>query len=924
MQPLLGQLRGRLLVLGFIVFILVYASGCSGTSSGSSAKNTGPVQFSESSLPNAAVGSAYSTTLMVTGGAAPYSFTVASGALPLGFSLSSSTGVLGGTPIASGQFSFTVQVSDSSAPPQTAKAPFSISVSSGNRLVISTAALPNGTVGSGYSSTLTATGGTAPYSWTVASGSLPAGLSMSKNGAISGTPSSAGQFNFTVQVADSSSPVQKASKTFDLSILSTLAITGTIQANAVNGRPYSSTDQASGGVPAYTWSVSSGVLPPGLNLAATTGTISGTPNQDGTYNFTLKVVDSGSPQQNATQVDTITVATVTQDAWTLQPTQLGWYFVSPNKVVTCKYNAVSKVDDTDLQSAGTDAEVLAKYGGSWNTWAAQQSARLSSLGFTAAGLYSYRYAQKAPANALPFVPTIDTSGYANLDNGSPVGTNYHIKDADRIVNKSGMICGGAIYTSVSIDPYDPGAQNAFNGIMTYFSQQWGLNNAIFVVPDEADHLSLFDQYSYHADGGLVIAANNPMVSTSASGYSYPDHTYFAKEAMRDYLLNEYLCTSPGVPVPTCTGAGTGTGVADPSSGNYVGAGFAATSLTALNGAWGISYTTWNTSDAGGLAGITSGTYASWGTGTGFLDENGAHIISAAQQGNCSGSAGNGPSTVDAWSTKPQIKTDVEAFIAVLAANYASTMQIAWFGACGSNCAPLAVPVYDGPTYVYSAMAPYADLFWTGFGAIQDNLTVGNVVSRVQGIIDNSGGKPVVVADYMRADPDSWSQTSCSGNWGFDCQNTQALRGSTLVSLDQSVLPLKNPNGKFAVVGLEHWSLYDSFAEGKDFGLFTPNDNGYDGSASSTATSSGGCATNTNYAQPAICQDPNGNYEGLAVSSCISAGSKPTWNTNFNGYTHDGSCVWFNEGPYTPNPESTNWGNALGPIAKAFTAGICDR
>src|ERR1700676_434414 len=187
MQPLLGQLRGRLLVLGFIVgfivFILVYASGCSGTSSGSSAKNNGPVQFSESSLPNAAVGSAYSTTLMVTGGAAPYSFTVASGALPLGLSLSSSTGVLGGTPIASGQFSFTVQVSDSSAPPQTAQAPFSISVSSRSGLVISTAVLPNGTVESGYSSTWTATGGTPPYSWTVTSGSLPASLSMSKNGA---------------------------------------------------------------------------------------------------------------------------------------------------------------------------------------------------------------------------------------------------------------------------------------------------------------------------------------------------------------------------------------------------------------------------------------------------------------------------------------------------------------------------------------------------------------------------------------------------------------------------------------------------------------------------------------------------------------------------------------------------------------------
>jgi hypothetical protein len=459
--------------------------------------------------------------------------------------------------------------------------------------------------------------------------------------------------------------------------------------------------------------------------------------------------------------------------------------------------------------------------------------------------------------------------------------------------------------------------------MTYFSHQWGFKHAIIAVPDEADHLALLNQYSYHADGGLVIAANNPMVSTSANGYSYPDHTYFAKEAMRDYLLNEYLCTAPGVPLPTCTGAGTGTGSADPSSGNYVGAGNAATALAVLNGAWGTSYTTWNTSDVGGLAGIISGSYASWGGGTGFLDENGAHIISAAQQGHCSGSGGNGPSSVDDWSTRPQIKTDVEAFIAALAANYASTMQIAWFGACGSTCAPLAIPLYDGPTYVYSAMAPYVDLFWTAFGVIQDNVTVSDVVSLVQGIINNSGGKPVIVGNYMRADPDSWNQTGCGGGWGFDCQSTQPLRGSTLVSLDQFVLPLKNPEGKFAVVGLEHWALYDSHAEDKDFGLFTPNDNGYDGSAASTATSSGSCATNTNYTQPAICQDPNGNYEGLGVASCVSGGSPPTWNNNFDGYTQDGGCLWFNEGPYTPNPESANWGNALWPIANAFTAGICD-
>ncbi|MBU1615991.1 putative Ig domain-containing protein, partial [bacterium] len=71
---------------------------------------------------------------------------------------------------------------------------------------ITTASLPNGRVGVAYSQTVSATGGIIPYSWSVISGSLPAGLSLSLAGVISGTPATAGTSNFTVQVRDSNSP----------------------------------------------------------------------------------------------------------------------------------------------------------------------------------------------------------------------------------------------------------------------------------------------------------------------------------------------------------------------------------------------------------------------------------------------------------------------------------------------------------------------------------------------------------------------------------------------------------------------------------------------------------------------------------------------------------------------------------------------
>ena len=876
------------------------------------------------SLPNGVAGTAYSSTLAASGGTLPYSWTVSAGALPAGLTLSKG-GTISGTPTATGQFNFTVQVADSSSPVQKATKPFSISVSAlALPLAITNASLPNGTVGTAYSSALTAIGGTLPYSWTVSAGALPAGLTLSKGGTISGTPTATGQFNFTVQVTDSSSPAQQASKAFDLSIVSKLAITGTINPNAINGTSYSSTDQATGGVPAYTWNIAAGSLPPGLTLGAVTGTISGTPNQNGTYNFTLKVVDSGSPQQSASQADQIIVTTSMNTAWSLQPTAVGWQFIAPDGAPTCKYNGVSKVDDTDLQSAGTDAEVLGKYG-SWGSWAQQQSNRLTSLGFTAAGMYSYRYASSSPADGLPFAPTYGTSGYSMQDTAHDGLGPFHSKDLGYIAQKNGMKCGPNFYQGSEIDPYDPNTQTAFTDLLASdFMKGWDFTKAIIAVPDEADFLFGLDQANNpsnaHPDIGLIIAANNPMMIKSRPGspyyqsgnYTYPDKELYAKQALRDYLEAEY-----------------------------------GSSLAALNTAWGTNYTTWDTSDTAGLAGITNGTYESWGgnaacsasgtpyacctgsgtgsctQGTGLLDENGSHLIKAGQS--CGGKTGNGPQETDSWSSPAQIQTDIDAFVAALAGKYAQQLKSAWVAACGSTCPPLALPVYDGPwngtSGVYAAMAPSVDLFWI---APSWYPTLNGYTAEVQNIINNDGGKPVIVANYFRANPNSWVTAGCDGGSGLDCQTTQDLRGAFTVNFNQGSLRLKNPTGKYAVVGFEHWSLYDSHTEGRDFGLFTPNDNAYDGSAASTAVSSGSCTTSTNYTQPAICQDANGNYQGLAVASCTSGGSSPTWNTNFNGITNnDGSCTWLNEGAYTPKAESTNWGNTLLPMANFFTAGICD-
>src|SRR5205085_3001016 len=91
-----------------------------------------------------------------------------------------------------------------------------LTVTSASAVTITTTSLPNGTVQTAYSATLQATGGTAPYTWSVGSGSLPAALTLSPSGTISGTPTTAGSSAFTIQVADSAG--NKASTGFSITI----------------------------------------------------------------------------------------------------------------------------------------------------------------------------------------------------------------------------------------------------------------------------------------------------------------------------------------------------------------------------------------------------------------------------------------------------------------------------------------------------------------------------------------------------------------------------------------------------------------------------------------------------------------------------------------------------------------------------------
>ena len=160
-----------------------------------------------------------------------------------------------------GTSSFTVRVADAAGQDDTQG--LSITINLLNPPVITTTTLPGGTVGQAYSQTLQATGGIGLLSWTLSGGSLPAMLSLSPAGVISGTPTNADTANFTVRVTDTLN--QSDTQDLSISVSAALTITTNSLPDAEVGESYNRTLQRSGGVAPFTWSVTP-PLPDGLSL----------------------------------------------------------------------------------------------------------------------------------------------------------------------------------------------------------------------------------------------------------------------------------------------------------------------------------------------------------------------------------------------------------------------------------------------------------------------------------------------------------------------------------------------------------------------------------------------------------------------------------------------------------------------------------
>lgn len=173
-----------------------------------------PMSINPPALYDGLVYKAYtSVTLKTSGGKSAYHWSLSSGALPVGMKLST-TGVLSGTPTLVGSYTFTVKVTDSSTPTANlATRTYTIAIAP---MSVATTTLPAEKSGTHFAVALKTNGGKTAFTWSQIAGSLPAGVTLTAAGSLSGTPTVAGTYHFTVQVTDSGTPKNTATAALTL------------------------------------------------------------------------------------------------------------------------------------------------------------------------------------------------------------------------------------------------------------------------------------------------------------------------------------------------------------------------------------------------------------------------------------------------------------------------------------------------------------------------------------------------------------------------------------------------------------------------------------------------------------------------------------------------------------------------------------
>jgi hypothetical protein len=378
-----------------LVFVAATLVGCGGGSK--------PITISGSLPATGTVGVAYSGSLTAAGGNNDYTWSVTG--LPAGITPSNTTSAtvtIAGTPTTAGTAAVTYTVRDTKGRVQSGSASVVISAPT---IAISGTLAGTGTVGTAYTGSLTASGGTAPYTWIVTG--LPAGVTDSGLNSpavtIAGTPTATGTSNVTATVTDSLGATGSYNVSIVVSAAAGIAITGSLPNTGTVGTAYTGTLMATGGTAPYTWSVTN--LPAGTTVSNPTQpsiTIAGTPTTAATYAFNAKVTDSLGASTNY-PVHIVISGTATT-ACSSTPAARGneASFNKPYAFVLSGFNdgptmyagSVSPNGDGTISAVGLDA----LSGGTAEAFTIDASTSLYTFGSDGRGCLVLSYASEAAAH----------------------------------------------------------------------------------------------------------------------------------------------------------------------------------------------------------------------------------------------------------------------------------------------------------------------------------------------------------------------------------------------------------------------------------------------------------------------------------------------------------------------------------------------
>ncbi len=252
-------------------------------------------------------GTAFSETFTQTGAIGSATFTTAS-TLPTGLTLATN-GVLSGTPTQGGTFPIVVTVTDANGCTGTS-ATYNLVITCPT-ITVNNPANANGTAGTAFSETFTQTGGVGAGTFTLASGTLPTGLTLATDGTLSGTPTQTGSFPITVTATDANGCTGTGSTYTIVIACQTLTVNNPANANGTANSAFSETFTQTDGIGAITYTLASGTLPAGITLA-TDGTLSGTPTETGSFPITVTATDAnGCTGTGATYTLVIACQTIT-------------------------------------------------------------------------------------------------------------------------------------------------------------------------------------------------------------------------------------------------------------------------------------------------------------------------------------------------------------------------------------------------------------------------------------------------------------------------------------------------------------------------------------------------------------------------------------------------------------------------------------